>query len=54
VEQIRKSAEGAGESIRTPSLLVGRKAYCAQQERIYFYIPDNKGKNQKRFVKPSG
>jgi hypothetical protein len=33
-----------------PPLRVDSKKYCGLNERIYFYIPDNKGKNQKRFV----
>jgi hypothetical protein len=33
-----------------PPLRVDSRKYCGLNERIYFYIPDNKGKNQKRFM----
>jgi len=33
-----------------PSTLSWQFNNCAQDERIYFYISDNKGKNQRRFV----
>jgi hypothetical protein len=54
VERFRNSAEETGKNKLNPPLLVGSKLYCALEEWIYFYIPDNNEKNQKRLVGADG